>query len=73
MRISYGRVQGSGYNTRTGNNVPVCPGGKKKKKKKKSFVIKKLQIITFSYQKVTDLYSFQQKKGLQIDTFLPTS
>ena len=35
MRISYGRVQGSGYNARNGNNVALCPGGEKKKKKKK--------------------------------------
>ena len=34
VRISYGRVRGSGYNARTGNNVAICPGGEKKKKKK---------------------------------------
>jgi hypothetical protein len=39
MGISYSRVQGSGYNTRTGNTVSICPMGakiQKKKKKKKS-------------------------------------
>ena len=40
MRISYGWVQGSGYNARTGNSESICPGGAKrpnshKKKKKK--------------------------------------
>ena len=33
MRISYGRVRGSGYNARNGNNVAIYPGGEKKKKK----------------------------------------
>ena len=32
MRISYGRVRGSGYNARNGNNVAICPVGEKKKK-----------------------------------------
>ena len=32
-----GRVRGSGYNARTGNNVAICPGGKKKKKKNLQF------------------------------------
>ena len=41
MRISYGRVRGSGYNARTGNNVSIWPWGAKrpnsqKKKKKKN-------------------------------------
>ena len=29
MRISYGRVRGSGYNARTGNSVSICPGAQK--------------------------------------------
>ena len=37
MRNSYGRVRGSGYNARTGNNLPICPGGKQKKQNKKRF------------------------------------
>ena len=41
MRISYGRVRGSGYNTRTGNNIAICPGGKKKK----NFILEQLQYI----------------------------
>ena len=31
-RISYGQVQGSEYNARTGNNVAICPRGAKKKR-----------------------------------------
>ena len=30
LRISYGQVQGSGYNIRTGNNVSICPEGAKR-------------------------------------------
>jgi hypothetical protein len=30
MGISYGRVQGSGYNACTGKHCIICPGGKKK-------------------------------------------
>ena len=36
MRISYGRIQGSGYNARTGNNVSICPGAAKKAKQPKT-------------------------------------
>jgi hypothetical protein len=32
MRIPYGLVQGSGYNTCTGKYCIICPGGTKKKK-----------------------------------------
>jgi hypothetical protein len=32
MRISYGWVQGSGYNACTGKYCIICPGGKKKNK-----------------------------------------
>ena len=41
MRISYGRLRGSGYNARTGNNVSICPEGAKRPnshKKIKKFV-----------------------------------
>jgi hypothetical protein len=30
MRISYGRVQGSGYNACTGKYCIICPGAQKK-------------------------------------------
>jgi hypothetical protein len=32
MCISYGQVQGSGYNACTGKYCIICPGGKKKLK-----------------------------------------
>jgi hypothetical protein len=34
MRISYGWVQGSGYNACSGKYCIICPGGKKRKEKK---------------------------------------
>jgi hypothetical protein len=35
--ISYGRVQGSGYNACTGKYCIICPGGTKKKKNTRYF------------------------------------
>ena len=55
MRISYGRVWGSGYNPGTGKSVSICPGGTKRPKqpqKKKIIIIIILQFdgdICFTY------------------------
>ena len=63
MRISYGRVWGSGYNARTGNNVAICPGGAirpdshQKKKKKLFLLFKKMYCIyaTMHQKQVKDV------------------
>jgi hypothetical protein len=62
MRIPYGWVQGSGYNTCTGKYCIICPGGTKRRKKKEKKQTKNNSSIPYSEGSLPRKHNFLKLK-----------